>query len=152
MNPPVAEKIKTKLTEHGNTRTDNFFWLNQSDNPKVIEYLKAENDYADEILKHAEPLQEKIYNEIIGRIKQDDTSVTYRDNGYFYYTRYEGGREYPVYCRKKGTIDSPEEILLNVNEMAKGQKFLNVTGLSVSMDNKFPVSYTHLTLPTKRIV
>jgi oligopeptidase B len=137
MNPPIAVKIKEKLTEHGNTRTDNYFWLNQSDNPKVIEYLKAENDYADEILKHTESLQEKIYNEIIGRIKQDDTSVPYRDNGYFYYTRYEGGREYPVYCRKKGTIESPEEILLNVNEMAKGQKFLNVTGLSVSMDNKF---------------
>jgi oligopeptidase B len=137
MNPPVAEKIRKELTEHGNTRTDNYFWLNEIDNPKVLEYLNAENNYTDEMLKHAKALQEKLYNEIIGRIKQDDTSAPYRDNGYYYYTRYEDGKEYPVYCRKKGTIDAPEEILLNANEMAKGQKFLNVTGLSVSMDNKF---------------
>jgi oligopeptidase B len=137
MNPPIAEKIKKELTEHGNTRTDNYFWLNQSDNPKVVEYLKAENNYTDEMLRHTEDLQEKLYNEIIGRIKQDDTSVPYKDNGYFYYTRYEDGREYPVHCRKKGTIDSPEEVLLNVNEMAKGKKFFNAAGLSVSMDNKF---------------
>ena len=137
MNPPVAEKIKIELTENGNIRTDNYFWLNQSDNPKVIEYLKAENDYSDKMLKHTEALQEKIYTEILGRIKQNDASVPYKDNEYFYYTRHEDAREYPVYCRKKGTTDAPEEILLNVNEMAKGQKFLNVTGLSVSMDNKF---------------
>ena len=136
MNPPIAEKIKKELTEHGDKRTDNYFWLNQSDNPKVVEYLKAENNYTDEMLRHTEALQGKLYNEIIGRIKQDDTSVPYKDNGYFYYTRYEDGKEYPVHCRKKGTIDAPEEILLNVNEMAKGQKFFNVSGLSVSMDNK----------------
>src|ERR1035437_2823148 len=127
MNPPVAENI----------RTDNYFWLNQSDNPKVIEYLKAENDYSDKMLKHTEALQEKIYTEILGRIKQNDASVPYKDNEYFYYTRHEDAREYPVYCRKKGTTDAPEEILLNVNEMAKGHKFLNVTGLSMSVDNKF---------------
>ena len=137
MNPPIAEKIKKVLTEHGNTRTDNYFWLNECDNPKVLEYLKAENNYTDEMLRHTEALQEKLYNEIISRIKQDDASVPYKDNGYYYYTRYEDGKEYPVYCRKKGSIDVPEEILLNVNEMAKGKKFLNVTGLSVSMDNKF---------------
>jgi oligopeptidase B len=137
MNPPIAEKIKKELIEHGNKRTDNYFWLKECENPKILEYLKAENAYADEMLKHTLGLQEKIYNEIKGRIKQDDASVPYRDNGYYYYTRYEDGKEYPVYCRKKGTIESTEEILLNVNEMAKGQKFLNVTGLSVSMDNKF---------------
>jgi oligopeptidase B len=137
MNPPAVEKIRKELTEHGNTRTDDYFWLNQSDNPKVLEYLKAENNYTDEMLRHTEALQEKLYNEIIGRIKQDDTSVPYKDNGYFYYTRYEDGKEYPVHCRKKGTIDAPEEILLNVNEMAKGKKFFNAAGLSVSMDNKF---------------
>src|ERR1035437_7938774 len=137
MNPPIAEKIKKVLTEHGNTRTDNYLWLNECDNPKVLEYLKAENNYTDEMLRHTEALQEKLYNEIISRIKQDDASVPYKDNGYYYYTRYEDGKEYPVYCRKKGSIDAPEEILLNVNEMAKGHKFLNVTGLSMSVDNKF---------------
>jgi oligopeptidase B len=137
MNPPVAEKIKKELTENGNTRTDNYFWLNETENPKVLEYLKAENAYTDEMLKHTRGLQEKIYNEIIGRIKQDDSSVPYRDNGYYYYTRYEDGKEYPVHCRKKGTIDNTEEILLNVNEMAKGHNYFNVTGLSVSQNNKF---------------
>ena len=104
MNPPIAVKIKTELTEHGNTRTDNYFWLNQIDNPKVLEYLIAENDYADEILKHTEALQEKIYNEIIGRIKQDDTSVPYRDNGYFYYTRYEGEGNILFTAAKRGQL------------------------------------------------
>jgi oligopeptidase B len=137
MNPPSAEKVKKELIEHGNIRTDNYFWINQIDNPRVLEYLVAENNYADEMLRHTEAVQEKLYNEIIGRIKQDDVSVPYKDNGYYYYTRYEDGKEYPVYCRKKGTIDAPEEILINVNEMAKGHKFFNVTGLSVSMDNKF---------------
>ena len=137
MNPPSAEKIKKELIEHGNVRTDNYFWLNHIDNPKVLEYLIAENNYTDEILKHTEAIQEKLYNEIIGRIKQDDVSVPYKDNGYFYYTRYEDGKEYAVYCRKKGTMEAAEEILINVNEMAEGQKFLNVTGLSVSIDNKF---------------
>src|ERR1035437_1987954 len=137
MNPPSAEKIKKELIEHGNVRTDNYFWLNQIDNPKVLEYLIAENNYTDEMLKHTEAIQEKLYNESIGRIKQDDVSVPYKDNGYFYYTRYEDGKDYPVYCRKKGTMEAAEEILINVNEMAEGQTFLNVTGLSVSMDNKF---------------
>ena len=137
MNPPEAKRIVKVLTEHGNIRKDNYFWLNESDNPKVLEYLKAENNYTDEMLRHTQALQEKLYNEIIGRIKQDDASVPFMDNGYFYYTRYEDGKEFPVYCRKKGSIDAPEEILLNVNEMAKGHKFLNVTGLSMSVNNKF---------------
>jgi oligopeptidase B len=137
MNPPKAEKIKKILTEHGSTRSDDYFWLNEIDNPKVIEYLKAENDYTDLRMKHTEALQDKVYNEIIGRIKQDDSSVPYKDNGYFYYTRYEDGKQYPVYCRKKETLEAPEEILLNVNLMAEGHEYFNVTGLSVSMDNKY---------------
>lgn len=137
MNPPVAEKIKKELNENGTARIDNYFWLNENENPKVMEYLNAENAYTDEMLRHTRPLQEKIYNEIIGRIKQDDSSVPYRDNGYYYYTRFEKGKEYPVHCRKQGTLDNTEEILLNVNEMAKGHNYYNVIGLSVSLDNKF---------------
>ncbi|MDR3666823.1 MAG: S9 family peptidase [Ignavibacteriaceae bacterium] len=135
-NPPVALKIKKELSEHGNIRRDDYFWLNESENPKVLDYLEAENKYTDEVLKHTLELQEKIYNEIIGRIKQDDASVPYRDNGYYYYTRYEDGKEYPVYCRKQGSVNAAEEILLNVNEMAKGKKYFNVAGLSISRDNK----------------
>ncbi len=133
--PPVAEVIPKELTIHGDTRVDNYYWLNERENPKVIEYLEAENAYKDAILKHTEPLQEKLYDEIIGRIKQTDMSVPYKDNGYYYYTRYEEGGEYPIYCRKKETLEADEEILLNVNEMAKGYDYYSVAGHSVSTNN-----------------
>lgn len=134
--PPVAEIIPKELTIHGHTRVDNYYWLNERENPKVIEYLEAENAYKDAVLKHTERLQEKLYDEIIGRIKQTDLSVPYKDNNYYYYTRYEEGREYPVYCRKKETLEADEEILLNVNEMAKGYDYYSVAGHSVSTNNK----------------
>lgn len=141
--PPIAEKKADTLT--GN-RIDNYYWMKLSDEQKnaeqkdeqtqkVVGYLTAENDYLKASLKHTEPLQEKIYNEIIGRIKQTDESVPYKDNGYWYYSRYEQGQEYPIYCRKKETLEAAEEILLNVNEMAKGHSYYSITGLSVSEDN-----------------
>lgn len=140
---PTAEKIADTLT--GN-RIDNYYWMKLSDEQKnavqkdeqtqkVINYLNAENDYLKAELRKTEGLQKKIYNEIIGRIKQTDESVPYKDNGYWYYTRYEEGQEYPIYCRKKGSLEAPEEILLNVNEMAKGHDYYSITGLSVSEDN-----------------
>jgi oligopeptidase B len=140
---PTAEKIADTLT--GN-RIDNYYWMKLSDEQKnavqkdeqtqkVINYLNAENDYLKAELSKTEGLQKKIYNEIIGRIKQTDESVPYKDNGYWYYTRYEEGQEYPIYCRKKGSLEAPEEILLNVNEMAKGHDYYSITGLSVSEDN-----------------
>jgi len=134
--PPVAEIIPKELTIHGHTRVDNYYWLNQRENSKVIEYLEAENAYKDAVLKHTERLQEKLYDEIIGRIKQTDMSVPYKDNGYYYYTRYEEGGEYPIYCRKKETLEAEEEILLNVNEMAKGYDYYSVAGHSVSTNNE----------------
>jgi oligopeptidase B len=136
MKPPIAEKKAKKLTIHGHTRIDNYFWLKERDNPEVIDYLKAENEYTEAVMKDTEELQEKLYNEIIGRIKQTDKSVPYRDRGYYYYTRYEEGKEYPVYCRKKGSLDAEEEILLNVNEMAEGYDYFHVSGLTVSHDNQ----------------
>ena len=136
-NPPKAEKIKKELTIHGDTRIDNYYWLNKRENPKVIEYLIAENKYTEACLKDFNPLQEKLFKEITGRIKQDDQSVPYKDNGYFYYTRYEEGKEYPVYCRKKENLDSPEEVMLNVNKMAKDFDYYSVVGLSISPDNNF---------------
>lgn len=135
--PPKAKKIPKELTIHGHTRIDNYFWLRDRNNPEVIAYLQAENDYKDAVLKHTEKLQQTLYQEIIGRIKQTDVSVPYKDNGYFYYTRYEEGQEHPIYCRKKGSLDAKEEIMLNVNEMAKGHDYYHVLGLSVSEDNKF---------------
>src|SRR5690606_10421591 len=103
---------------------------------KVFNYLEAENRYLEAALRHTEPLQDTLYQEIIGRIKQDDASVPYQDNGYWYYTRYEAGKEYPVYCRRKGTMEAPEEVMLNVNELAEGHAYYQVRGLRVSEDNR----------------
>lgn len=141
---PVAEKVAKALT--GN-RIDNYYWMKLSDEQKnaenkdeqtqkVINFLNAENDYLKSKLQHTEALQKKVYNEIVGRIKQTDESVPYKDNGYWYYTRFEQGQEYPIYCRKKETLDAPEQILLNVNQMAKGHDYYSITGLSVSEDNR----------------
>jgi len=135
IKPPIAKKIKKELTIHGDTRIDYYYWLNERDNPEVIDYLKAENEYLKAVMKHTEPLQEKLYNEIIGRIKQTDASVPYRDQGYYYYTRYEEGKEYPIYCRKKGNLEAEEEILLDVNKMAEGYSYFDIEDFTVSLDN-----------------
>jgi oligopeptidase B len=133
--PPVAEVIPKTMTEHGNTRVDNYFWLKERENPKVIDYLKAENAYTEEVMKHTEALQEKLFEEIKGRIKQDDRSVPYRHDEYFYYTRQEDGKEYDIYCRKKGSLDSLEQIILNVNTLAEGHDFYQVAGIDASPDH-----------------
>lgn len=135
LKPPKAEIIAKPLTLHGQTRIDNYYWLNERANPKVLEYLKAENGYTEAVMKPTEALQEKLYQEIIGRIKQTDLSVPYRSEGYYYYTRFEEGKDYPVYCRKKGSLEAPEEVVLNVNEMAKGHGYYSVGGFSVSSNN-----------------
>lgn len=134
--PPKAEKSKKELTIHGDTRIDNYYWLNERDNPKTIDYLKAENDYLNAVMKHTEKLQEKLYDEIIGRIKQTDMSVPYKTNGYFYYQRYEEGKEYPIYARKMQNLEAEEEVMLNVNQMAQDHAYYHVVGLNVSENNK----------------
>lgn len=133
--PPVAKIIPKTLSKHGHDRVDNYYWLNERENPEVIKYLEDENAWMKQQMAHTDGLQEKLYTEITGKIKQQDESVPYKENGYFYYSRYETGKEYPVYCRKKGSLDAAEEILLDVNEMAKDYSFINVTGLNVSPDN-----------------
>jgi len=135
LQPPLAEKIRKELTIHGQTRVDDYYWLNERSNPKVIDYLKAENGYADALMKPAEPLQGKLYDEMVGRIKQTDMSVPYFDNGYWYYTRFEAGKDYPVTCRKAKTLKSKEEILLDGNKMAAGHSYFNIGGWAVSPDN-----------------
>ncbi len=135
MAAPRAEKIRKELSIHSDTRIDNYYWLNERENPKVIEYLEAENAYREGVMAHTAELEEKIYNEIIGRIKQTDLSVPYKQNGYFYYTRFDEGMEYPLYCRKKGSLQANEEIILNVNKMAEKYSYYQVTGISVSPDN-----------------
>ncbi len=124
--PPMAEK-KTKTTNiHGDTIVDDYFWLREKTNPSVLAHLQAEDAYAESAMKHTAALQEKLYNEMLSHIKQTDKNVPYRWGNYFYYTRTEEGKQYPIYCRKKGSPDAPEEIVLDQNELAKGQKFMSV--------------------------
>ena len=128
------------MTIHGHTRVDNYYWLNQRENPEVLDYLKAENAYQEAMMKHTEPLQEQLFKEITGRIKQDDMSVPVKHKGYWYYSRYEEGMEYPLYCRKPVEThsmrpDDAEQILLNGYEMSKGYTFFDVGGYSISPDN-----------------
>ena len=136
ITPPRAKKVEKELTIHGDTRIDPYYWLNERDNPEVIAHLEAENRYKEAVLEPTEELQEKLFEEIVGRIKKTDMSVPYKFQGYFYYTRYEGEGEYPIYCRKAGSLDDEEEILLNVNEMAEGHDYYHVAGHSVSPDNR----------------
>jgi len=132
---PVAKIVPKELTAHGHTRIDNYYWLNQRDNPEVIAYLEAENNYKEAVMAHTENFQEKLFDEIVGRIKQSDMSVPYKDQGYYQYTRYEEGGEYPVYCRKKGSLEAEEEIVLNVNDMAEGYDYYSIAGYSTSSNN-----------------
>ena len=137
MNPPIAKKVTVEFTEHGNTRIDNYYWLNQREDPEVIDYLKAENQYTKEILRSTESLQKKIYDEIVGRIKQTDMSAPYQVKGYEYYTRFEEKKEYPVYCRKSlASGEGNEEIMLNGNEMAEGHAYFEIGGWEVSSNNQ----------------
>jgi oligopeptidase B len=133
--PPLAERIKKELTIHGHTRVDPYYWLNERANPKVIDYLKAENAYTDAVMKPTLALQEKLYQELVGRKKQNDMSVPYSDNGYYYYTRYVEGKNYPVYCRKKGSLQDNEEVMLDGNRMAEGKAYFSIGDFEVSPDN-----------------
>ena len=134
--PPVAKKVKKELTVHGDTRIDNYYWMNHREDPEVIDYLNAENAYTDSMMKHTDDFQTKLFDEMVARIKKTDESVPYKSNGYYYYSRTEGDAEYPLYCRKKGSLDADEEIMLNVPEMAKGYSYFAVGDYSVSEDNK----------------
>lgn len=136
VTPPDVKQIPKELTIHGDTRIDNYYWLNERENPEVIAYLEAENSYTKAILKPTEELQKKLFTELKGRIKESDESVPYKSNSYFYYTRFETGKEYPIYCRKKETLEAPEEIMLDVNILAEGHSYFQVGGLNVSPDNK----------------
>jgi len=144
VKPPVAEKIPHEVFDN---RTDNYFWMRLSDDQKtdsipdeqtqkVLGYLNMENEYAKSTMKHTDALQKSLYDEMVGRIKKDDESVPYLENGYYYYTRYTEGKEYPVYCRKKGTLDAPEEVILDENKLAEGQEFCDVARISVSRDGR----------------
>ena len=143
---PKAEKKPFEITTHGDTRIDDYYWMRLTDDQKskeepdlqtkkVIDYIDLENEYTNENLAHTKPLQEKLFKEITGRIKKDDSSVPYFENGYYYYYRYEKDKEYAVYCRKKGSLDSIEEVYLDENELADGHDYFAIGGMSISPNN-----------------
>lgn len=136
-NSSLRAKVKeTKLEKHGDIRIDKYYWLNNPDDPEVIDYLNAENEYYEKMTAHTNDFKISLFEEMKSRIKEDDQSVPYKLNGYYYITRYEKGQDYPIYSRKKGSLDAEEEILFNVNEMAKGYSYYKLGGINVSEDNK----------------
>ena len=135
-NAPIAKIIPKKLRKHNQIRIDNYYWLNNRENPEVLNYLNQENAYYQEQTAHTKEFQNNLYEEMKSRIKEDDTSVPYFYNGYYYFTRMEKGKNYPLYTRRKEFIDAPEELLFDCNEMANGQAFFQLGSISVSPNNK----------------
>jgi oligopeptidase B len=134
--PPVAKKVSKELIAHGDTRIDNYYWMNDRENPEVIAHLEAENNYTNGVMSHTQPLQDKLFDEIKSKIKQEDNSVPYKKKGYYYYTRTVPEAEYYLVCRKKETLEADEEIILDVNKMAEGYEYFALGGSAVSPDNK----------------
>ena len=130
--PPAAKQVPHKLTTHGHVRVDPYYWLNDRDAPEVIAHLEAENAHTDAVMEPTKGLQDDLFEEIKGRIQETDLSVPYRDRGYYYYHRYEAGKEYPVFCRKKGSLEAAEEVMLDGNELSQGHDFFSVGRRAVS--------------------
>ncbi|MCX6182928.1 MAG: S9 family peptidase [Bacteroidetes bacterium] len=136
---PSAKKKEHILTTHNHSRNDEYYWMNERDCKDVVEYLEEENAYANQYFSGSEGLQQKIYDEILGRIDPKEESVPYLYNNYYYYSRFEEGKEYPIYCRKEGSLEATEEILLNVNSLAEGKSYCSVGNVEVSDDQKYVV-------------
>ncbi len=139
--PPVAPKIEHREERHGATVVDNYHWLRDKKNPEVIHYLEAENAYTEAMTKPLKPFADSLYTEMLGRIKQTDLSVPAKRGGYFYYSRTEEGKQYPIQCRRKGSLAAEEEVLLDLNELGKGKKFVGVGSMVVSDDGR-QLAYT----------
>lgn len=135
MKAPTAKKIPTELIIHNDLRIDPYYWLRERENPEVIHYLEAENAYVDAMMKDTEPLQEELFQEMKARYKKDDESLPYFFNDYWYIVRYEKGKEYPIFTRKKTKLENPEEIILDVNLLAEGKDFCEVSSVSISPKN-----------------
>jgi oligopeptidase B len=141
-SPPVAKKIPHVTEINGHKLIDNYFWLREKSNPEVRAYLEAENAYTDAVMKPTEAFQKKLYDEMLSRVKETDVEVPYKEGDFFYYIRTEAGKQYPIRCRKKISADANEEVLLDVNELAKGQAFMTVQAFAVSTDgNLLAYSY-----------
>ena len=162
IKPPVADKVAKKLEKHNDIRIDNYYWMRLTDEQrndktpdehtqKVLDYLNAENDYFNTKMSHTEKFREDLFQEMKSRIKEDDESVPYKENGYFYITRYEKGGQYPIYSRKKESLNAEEEILFDVNKLAEGYEYYVLRGVNISPDNKL-VSFGIDTLSRRQYV
>ena len=152
--PPVAKIVPHPAAVNGDARVDNYFWLRDREDPDTLKYLEAENHYTEAVMRPAAAFESKLYDEILGRIQQTDLSVPTRRDNYFYYTRTEEGKQYPIYCRKHGTIEAPEEVLLDGNAMAEGHKYFRVGNFSASPNHKllaYSVDYDGDELYTIRV-
>ena len=132
--PPIARKVPKSDVVHGETRVDDYFWLRDKPNPDVADYLNAENAWADEVMKGTEELQERLYKEMLGHIKETDLSVPYRFGAWWYYTRTEEGKQYPIFCRKMETLESPEQVMLDLNQVGRGLAFIAIGAFRISDD------------------
>ncbi len=137
--PPKAKKIAKELEIHGDVRIDNYYWLNDRENQEVIDYLNSENAYYEAITAHTKQFQEDLFEEMKSRIKEDDESVPYKKKDYYYITRFKKGNQYPIYSRKKGSLETPEQIMFDVNELGKGFSHFKLAGLSISPNNELAV-------------
>lgn len=136
ITPPVAQKKARTLEKHGDIRVDNYFWLNEREDPEVTEYLERENDYYNKMTAHTDGFKDALFKEMKSRIKEDDSSVPYKYNGYWYYTKFEKGKDYPVYLRKKDEAQADEQVIFDCNQMAEGHSYFNLRGINISPDNK----------------
>ena len=124
---PVARVDSTELVTHGQTRIDEYYWLREREDPEVVAYLEAENEYLADGMAHTDELQETLFQEIVGRIKEDDQSVPYRFRDYYYQARFEEGKEYPIHERRPGAIDAPAEVMVDVNQLAEGHDYFSAS-------------------------
>jgi len=136
ITPPIAKKIGKELEAHNSLRVDNYYWMNNKENPEVISYLEEENEYYEKVTLDTKDFQEKLFKEMKSRVKEDDESVPYKLNGYWYLTRYQNEKDYPIYSRKNNSLEASEEILFDVNKMAEGFEYYSLGGLNVSHNNK----------------
>src|SRR5687767_8168006 len=139
--PPVARKQPKTIQIHGDTLVDEYHWLRNKGTPEVEEHLKAEIAYAEAFMQPTRALQQKLYDEMLSRIQQTDTNVPYRERGHFYYSRTEEGKQYPIHARKKGSLDAPEQVILDVNRLAEGKQFMSVGDMKISPDENL-LAYT----------
>jgi len=136
--PPIAAVRPHAVESPHGTRVDEYYWLRDDSrqNREVLDYLEAENAYKEAMTAHTQALENRVYEEIVARIKQDDSTVPYRKRGHWYYTRFETGKEYPVYARKAGTLEAPEQVILDVNALAEGNDFFEIGALAIALDNR----------------